>query len=87
MGHQDRRGALLGEDAAHFPTQFLAQHLVQRSERFVEQHDRRFRSKCPRHGDTLLFAARELVRVTTGEVSELDEIEHFGDSLTSIRLG
>jgi hypothetical protein len=65
-----RLGAVMGDvQHRHFPRlpqpvqhvdQLIASVVVERTERFVQQQDRRTRGECPAERDPLLFAAAEI---------------------------
>src|SRR5258708_806533 len=48
--------------------------------RLVGEHHTRLTDECARDRDTLLLAARELVRMVVGAVCEADRLERFDDA-------
>ena len=64
-------------DLQQFGLHVLTSHLVERTERFVHQQQRRVCRERPSDRDPLLHTPRELPRHVTGEFREFDEFEHF----------
>jgi hypothetical protein len=65
---------------------FLAQLLVERAERFVEQQQLGPLGERAGQRHALALAARELVRLAAGEFLELDQLEHLGDARLALGL-
>src|SRR5207253_6766463 len=63
----------------------LAQVLVQRSERLVQQEDVRVEDEATRERDALLLAAGELARMLVGEPAQPDKVEDFAHALGPLR--
>ena len=80
VSDEDRRRVGRAQDLGDLVTEFLAQDLVETGERLVEQHHRRSGSESARQRHPLLFATRELMRITTAESGEFDEFEHLVDA-------
>ena len=59
---------------------------VERPERLVEQQDRRLADERPGERDALLLAARELVRGSSVEAGEVDELERGADTPPGIAV-
>src|SRR4030095_10843008 len=62
----------------------LAQLLVERAERLLEQQELRPLRKAARQRDALLLSARELVRLALREGLELHELEHLLDARVDV---
>jgi hypothetical protein len=62
----------------------LAQLLVERGERLIEQQQLRFLDERASERDALPLAARELVRLALRIGAELDELEHLADALRQL---
>ena len=86
MGDEDdgRPGPL--PDLLDLLVHALAGHLVERTERFVHEQDRRFERECPGDSHALLHPARKLPGVMPGELPEVDEVEHLLGPCLALRL-
>ena len=62
----------------------LAQLLVERGERFVEQQYFRLLDQRPRKRHALALATRELVRLALAKIAELHKLEHVIDSFCDL---
>ena len=79
VGHEDRRHARLGVQAAKPRPQLLTHPRVERPERLVEQEHARLRGQRPREGDALPLATGELRRRALREPFEphvAEELAH-----------
>ena len=85
VGHEDHRRAGLRPDAKKLRVHPLSRHLVERPERLVHQEQCRREGERPRDRDALLHPARELPRIVLLEPLELDELQHVGHPLVSLR--
>ncbi len=79
--HEHDRGAELALDPPELGLQPTATGRVDGTERLVHEQDGRVRRERPRHADTLLLAARQLVRVALRvavrrEADEIEELAH-----------
>src|SRR5262245_2891126 len=70
VGHVDGGDAELAMDPLDLDLHLLAQVLVERAERLVEQQDVGLEHEGPRQGYTLLLAARELTRPPAGQITK-----------------
>ena len=77
VGHVEEGQADLLLDRLQLELHLTAQLEVERSERLVEQQERRTVDDRPSEGDALLLAARELGRPPLREVVEFDEAERL----------
>src|SRR6266850_1055765 len=84
--HVHHRDADLAVDALELDLHLLAQLLVQRAERLVQQEHVRVEDEAPRERDALLLAAGELARMPVGEPAQPDQVEDFAHALSSLRL-
>ena len=66
-------------DVDELELRLLAQLLVERPERLVEQEQLRLLDQAPRQRHPLPLPARELVRLAVGELRELHQLQHLGD--------
>ena len=66
---------------------FLAQLLVERAERLVEQQELGALGEGAGEGDALALAAGELVRLALGIGLELDQLQQFVDARRRSRRG
>ena len=64
----------------------LAQLLVERGERLVEQQHARALDQRARERDALALAAGELMRLALAETFELDQRQHLGDARRDLGL-
>lgn len=71
----------LGLDAFELQLHLTAQFQVEGAERLVEQQYLRVVDQGAGHGDPLLLAAGELVRLLAGLLAELDEFQHLAHLL------
>ncbi|CAM5743620.1 hypothetical protein SHIRM173S_05177 [Streptomyces hirsutus] len=71
----------LGLDAFELQLHLTAQFQVEGAERLVEQQYLRVVDQGAGHGDPLLLAAGELVRLLVGLLAELDEFQHLAHLL------
>ena len=94
-GHGHRLFLVVGDDDEgeaepllqrhQFELGLVAQLLVERAERLVEQeHLGRFRERA-RKRDPLALAARQLMRLAVAELFELHQRQHLGDALLRSR--
>ena len=81
-GHAD-----LLDDVHQLDLRFLAQLLVQRAQRLVQQQQLRLLGQAARQRHALLLAARQLVRLALGELAQLHQLEHGLDALGDLVLG
>ena len=72
--------------ADEFELRVFAQLLVERAQRFIEQQQFRALHQRSRQSDSLLLAARQLVRLALGEIAELDQVQHGRDALGDLCL-
>ena len=71
-------------DALDLDLHLLAQVLVERAERLVEQQDIRIEDEPARQRHALLLAAGQFARVAIGEAGEADESRAFSWRAASI---
>lgn len=71
----------LGLDALELQLHLAAQLEVEGAEGLVEEEHLGMVDQGAGHGDTLLLAAGELVRLLAGLLAELDEVQHVPDLL------
>ena len=83
--HEHRRDAEPLLQAAQLDLHLLAQHLVERAERLVEQQHGRLDDDRARERDALLLSAGQLPRIAVGKRAELDELERLVDRLARAR--
>src|SRR5438067_8816618 len=83
--HVHHRDADLAVDALELDLHLLAQILVQRAERLVQQEHFRVEDKAPRERDALLLAPGELARLLAGEPAQPDKVEDFAHALCLLR--
>ena len=81
MGDEDGGQAQLLLDAADLLAQVFANPRIQRRQRLVEQQQARAGDQRTSQGYALALAAGQLLRVTAGEVIQLDQLQHFLDPL------
>ena len=74
-------------DVDQLELRVLAQLLVERGERLVEQQQLGLRDEGARQRDALSLTAGELVRLALCERPELDHVEHLVDAPGDLRLG
>ena len=72
-------------DVDQLELRVLAQLLVERAERLVEQQQLRPLDQRARERHALPLAAGELVRLALGELAELHQLEHLGDAAARSR--
>ena len=77
----DEGDADLGLDALELELHLAAQLEVEGAERLVEEQHLGVVDQRAGHGDALLLAAGELVRLLAGLLAELDQVEHVLDLL------
>ena len=78
--HDDEGHAELLLQIDQLELRVLAQLLVERAERLVEQQQLRTLHQRARERDALALAAGQLVRLALRELRQLHEIEHVGDA-------
>ena len=76
--HDDERDAELLLQVHELELRVLAQLLVERAERLIEQQQLRSLHERARERDALALAARQLMGLALGELRQLDEIQHVG---------
>src|SRR2546427_1998495 len=81
VGDVDRRDPEVLLDLADLAAKSKADLRVERRERLIEQEDFRPAGERSRERDSLLLAARELVRVPALEATEARQRDHLGDAL------
>ena len=74
--HVDHGDAELAMDALDLELHLLAQVLVERAERLVEQENVGIEDEAARERHALLLAARQLARVALRKCRQADEVEH-----------
>ena len=87
VGHGERLALIVGDvdegdadallDGSQLRPHMLAQLEIERGERFVEQQHMRLGTERPRHRDTLLLAARKLMRELLAVARQSDELEQL----------
>src|SRR4051794_6444910 len=75
VGDEEDRRLGLAPDPHELEVHPLARHLVQRPEWLIHQEELRVECERTGDGDPLLHPSRQLPRVLTGEVVELDQTE------------
>ncbi len=85
VGHDDEGRAELVLQVRQLELRVLAQLLVERRERLVEQQQLRALDQRARERDALLLAARELVGLALRERPELHQRQHLRDALADLR--
>src|SRR4029077_3686543 len=65
--------------------QIAAHARIERTERLIEQQDRRLDCERARERDALALPAGELRGIALREIAELDEIEQLGDAALQLR--
>ena len=73
--HEDAGRSLRLEQGSHFRSQLAPQEGIERTERFIEQHDFRTGGEGPREGNALRLASGELRGAAIGECGKPDELE------------
>ena len=96
VGHGHRLFLVVGDDdegeaelllqVHQFELRFLAQLLVERAERLVEQQHLRPLGDRAGERHALALAAGKLVRLALGELLELDQLQHLGDARLDLGL-
>ncbi len=96
-GHRHRLFLVVGDhhagdadvvdDVGELDLRFLAQLLVERAERLVEEQQLRLLGQAARQRDALLLAAGELVRLALGVGAELHQLQHRLDARRDLVLG
>ena len=96
VGDRHRLLLVVGDDDEREPEPFLEMHqlelrllaqlLVERRQRLVEQQHARALDQRARERDALALAARQLVRLALGEALELDQRQHLRDPRRDLRL-
>src|SRR5438067_2384516 len=76
MRHVDHGDAELAMDALDLHLHLLAQVLVERAERLVEQHHVRIEDEPARERDALLLTTRQLARIAVGESAQPNQLQH-----------
>ncbi len=87
MRHHDEGDAQRLLDFDQFELGFLAQLLVERAERFVEQQQFGALGQRARQGDALPLAARQLVRAALAVLLQFHEIEQFRHPVADFGAG
>ena len=87
MRDVDHGGADLAMDALDLDLHLLAQILVERAQRLVEQEHIRIENEAARERDTLLLTAGQLARIPVGKAAEPHEIKHLVDARLHVPLG
>ncbi len=83
--HEGDAGLVL--DVGDLELRLLAQLLVERAERLVEQQNLGLPGERPRESHALALAAGKLVRLALRERRQLHEIEHLPDPVAALGLG
>ena len=83
--HHHHRHTNRLDDIDQLELRALAQLLVQRAERFVEQQELRLLGQRARQRHALLLSAGQLVRLALGIGRKLHQIEHFLDARLDLR--
>ena len=87
VGDDDEGDAQRFLDLDQLELGFLAQLLVERAERFVEQQQLWPLGQGAGQGHALALAARQLVRLALAIVLQLDQRQQFGDAVGDLGLG
>ena len=87
MGDDDEGDAGAVLDAGELELGVLAQLLVERGERLVEEQQLRRLGERAGEGDALALAAGDLVRLAAAEAAELHEVEHLADPVAALGGG
>ena len=87
VGHHHHGHAHLLDDVDQLELGLLAQFLVQRAQRLVQQQQLGLLGQAARQRHALLLAARELVRLALGIGCELHQGEHLVGALLDLGLG
>ena len=86
MGHDHEGGAEADLQVHELELGLLAQLLVERGERLVEQQDARAFRQRARQGDALALPAGELLGIAVSQRLELHEAQHLVDAGRDLRL-
>ena len=79
MRDVDERDADLALDPLQLHLHVLAELQVESAERLVQEQDTRLVDERTAERDPLLLSSGQLLRLTLGETTETDELEHLGD--------
>ena len=85
VGHQHGGGTRRPQRRAHLLAHLRAQPGVERGERLVHQHERRFRGECPGQRDALLLPAGQLVGHPPPVAGQTHELEQLTDPRSPAR--
>ncbi len=84
VGHVDDRDPQATLDAPDFILHFLTQTAIKGAERFVHQHQARFKHQRPGNGHALLLAAGQLAGTPLLKSFQADKLQHAPDALPAL---